>query len=74
MYDEAAISVPMMCLQCDDPACMKVCPTAITKGEDGTVTIEEKNALVQAVRELPCGEHYHKSRGKYGSQVDLLQG
>ncbi|MGB4171693.1 MAG: 4Fe-4S dicluster domain-containing protein [bacterium] len=46
MYDEAAISVPMMCLQCDDPACMKVCPTgAITKGEDGTVTIEEKKCI-----------------------------
>ena len=77
MYDEAAISVPMMCLQCDDPACMKVCPTgAITKGEDGTVTIEEKKMhWVQAVREcLPPGEHYHKSRGKYGSQVRPLQG
>ncbi|MDE8721989.1 hypothetical protein PZH44_13925, partial [Alistipes putredinis] len=25
-YEEAAISVPMMCMQCEEPCCMEVCP------------------------------------------------
>ena len=25
-YDEAAVAVPVMCLQCEEPSCMEVCP------------------------------------------------
>ncbi|NPV44299.1 MAG: 4Fe-4S dicluster domain-containing protein [Firmicutes bacterium] len=45
-YDEAAISVPIMCMQCEDPSCIKVCPTsAITKADDGTAVIDEKKCI-----------------------------
>lgn len=45
-YDEAAVSVPMMCMQCEDPSCMRVCPTdAITKTADGLVAIDERKCI-----------------------------
>jgi Fe-S-cluster-containing hydrogenase component 2 len=37
-FEEAAISVPIMCMQCEDAACMKVCPNgAISRDENGAV-------------------------------------
>ncbi len=45
-YYEAAVSVPMMCMQCEDPSCMKVCAlSAITKTEDGNVVIDEQKCI-----------------------------
>ena len=46
-YDEALISVPMMCMQCEEPACMKVCPVgAITKSDYGAIVIDDKKCIV----------------------------
>jgi Fe-S-cluster-containing hydrogenase components 2 len=46
-YDEAAISVPMMCMQCEEPSCLKICPVgAIAKNDDGAVVIDEKKCIV----------------------------
>jgi len=37
IYDEAAIAVPVMCLQCGDACCVGVCPVhAMYRAEDGT--------------------------------------
>lgn len=45
-YEEAAISVPIMCMQCEEPACMKVCPVkAISKDENGVVTSDPKKCI-----------------------------
>lgn len=45
-YDEAAISIPVMCMQCEEPSCMKVCPvSAISKNEIGTVVIDNKKCI-----------------------------
>lgn len=45
-FDEIGISVPVMCMQCDDPACMEVCPVnAIYKNEDGTVLINDDRCI-----------------------------
>jgi anaerobic carbon-monoxide dehydrogenase iron sulfur subunit len=42
-YDEALISVPVMCMQCDDAACIKVCPVGATaKDKNGAVVIDKK--------------------------------
>lgn len=52
-YEEAAVSVPIMCLQCEDPTCMKVCPVgAISREESGTsgvagnIHMDEKKCIV----------------------------
>lgn len=45
-FEEAEISVPIMCMQCEDAACMKVCPQrAVSRDENGAVVVDPKNAL-----------------------------
>ena len=45
-YDEAGISVPIMCMQCEDPACMKVCPVnAFSRDENGAVVSDPKKCI-----------------------------
>lgn len=37
-FEEVEIAVPVMCMQCEDAACMKVCPKgAISRDENGAV-------------------------------------
>ncbi len=39
-YDAAAVAIPVMCLQCEEPSCMKVCPVhAITRDENGAMVM-----------------------------------
>lgn len=45
-YDEAAISVPVMCMQCEDAFCVKVCPVgASRKTETGAVVIDDNKCI-----------------------------
>ena len=45
-YEEAAISVPVMCMQCEDAACLKVCPVeAIQRDENGAVLPDTKKCI-----------------------------
>ena len=39
-YEQAAVAIPMMCLQCDEAACMKVCP-------GGAIVYEEVDAVAE---------------------------
>ena len=46
-YDEAALAVPMMCQQCDEAPCVKICPVgALYRGDDGIVTWYENKCIV----------------------------
>ncbi|HHW91113.1 MAG TPA: 4Fe-4S dicluster domain-containing protein [Firmicutes bacterium] len=77
MYDEAAISVPMMCMQCEDPSCMKVCPTgAIAKRADGMVAIEEKRCIgcKLCVSACPLGNITFSPTEKKVVKCDLCNG
>ena len=38
-FEKAAICVPVTCMQCEDPCCMKVCPV-------GAISRDENNAVV----------------------------
>jgi Fe-S-cluster-containing hydrogenase component 2 len=45
-YEEAAISVPVMCMQCDDAYCMKVCPVgAASRDASGAVRIDDRKCI-----------------------------
>lgn len=46
-YDEAAVSIPVMCLQCEEPSCMKVCPVgAISRNAEGAIVMDESKCIV----------------------------
>ena len=45
-YEESAISVPVMCMQCEDAACMNICPVgAISKNEIGAVVTNPSKCI-----------------------------
>lgn len=45
-FDEAAISVPVMCMQCEDAACMNVCPRgAIFRDENNSVVVDPDKCI-----------------------------
>jgi Fe-S-cluster-containing hydrogenase component 2 len=45
-YEEAAISVPVMCMQCEDAACMNICPVgAISKDKIGAVVTNHSKCI-----------------------------
>lgn len=76
-YDEAMISVPVMCLQCEDPACMKVCAVgAITKNEKGTVLIDSKKCIgcKLCISACPFGNMSFNSEKKTLVKCDLCGG
>ena len=42
-WEREGFSVPMMCQQCDDASCVKVCPTgALHRSKDGATTAYER--------------------------------
>lgn len=46
-YDEAAIAVPVMCLQCEAASCQKACPVgAISRDEQGAVVMDGNKCIV----------------------------
>jgi Fe-S-cluster-containing hydrogenase component 2 len=46
-YDEAALSVPVMCQQCDEAPCVKICPVgALYKDDGGVVAWAENKCIV----------------------------
>jgi Fe-S-cluster-containing hydrogenase component 2 len=57
-FAEDVVTVPMMCLQCDDPACEKVCAVgAITVQADGKVVFNEDKCILckLCVQACPMG-------------------
>jgi len=45
-WETVGVSVPMMCLQCDNAACVKVCPVgAITKSDKGAMVVNENRCI-----------------------------
>lgn len=45
-FEEADIAVPIMCMQCEDAACMNVCPRgAISRDENGAVVTDPRKCI-----------------------------
>lgn len=57
-YEDAMVSIPVMCMQCEDACCIKVCPVkAISQDENGAVTIDSEKCIVckMCVSACPLG-------------------
>ena len=67
-YEAALTSVPVMCMQCDEGSCIKVCPVkAISRDEKGVVTTNTDKCIVckMCVSACPLGNiSYSPSAGK----------
>lgn len=54
-YDKAMICVPIMCTQCEEAYCEKVCPVdAIYKDENGARVIDEKRCITCKMCMFAC--------------------
>ena len=47
IYDEETFAVPLMCQQCDEAPCIKICPVnALARDEKGIVTYSDSKCIV----------------------------
>ena len=45
-YEQTAVAILIMCLQCEDPSCLKVCPVrAISRDENGAVVMNPDKCI-----------------------------
>ncbi len=66
-FEEAEVSVPVMCMQCEDASCMKVCPRkAISRDENSTVVVDPNKCIGCKLCISACslGNIHYSSRQK----------
>ncbi len=57
-FEKALLCVPIMCTQCEEAACAKVCPVnAISRDDNGAMAVDEKKCIVckMCVSACPLG-------------------
>jgi len=76
-YEAAMTSVPVMCMQCDEACCQKVCPVgAITRDEKGAVTMNPDKCIVckMCVSVCPLGNISYSPSHRKVFKCDLCGG
>ena len=76
-YESALISVPIMCMQCDEACCLKVCPVeAISRDECGVVAVNPDKCIVckMCVSACPLGSISYHPGSKKVFKCDLCGG
>ena len=76
-YETALTSVPVMCMQCDEACCLKVCPVgAITRDDQGVVNMNPDKCIVckMCVSVCPLGNISYSQAGKKVFKCDLCGG
>ncbi len=76
-YEEAAITVPIMCMQCDEACCAAICPTgALKRNDDGVITHDADKCIVckMCVSACPLGNVSYSVAKKKIFKCDLCDG
>lgn len=76
-YDEEAVSVPVMCLQCDDASCVAVCPVgALTRQDDGFVNYDSDKCIKckMCMNACPLGNIHFSPIARRMIKCDLCGG
>jgi len=74
---QATAAVPIMCMQCEDAACMDICPTgAITRDVLDTVQVDENKCVgcKLCVGACPFGNIHYSFRQRRVMKCDLCGG
>ncbi len=77
-FEKEGISVPLMCLQCDNAACEKVCPSgALKRNEDtGALVVDDAKCIrcKMCVQACPFGNIAYDSAKNCILRCDLCDG
>ena len=76
-YEEAAITVPIMCMQCDEACCAAICPTgALKRQADGVITHDAKKCIVckMCVNACPLGNVAYSPAKRIIHKCDMCGG
>jgi Fe-S-cluster-containing hydrogenase component 2 len=77
MYEKAMVSVPVMCLQCEEACCVEVCPVgAMHREEDGAVRVDSAKCIVckMCVNACPLGNVSFSQAARKIVKCDLCGG
>ena len=76
-YEEALTSVPVMCMQCDEASCVKVCPVkALYREESGVISLNHEKCIVckMCVSACPLGNMSYTPVARKVFKCDLCDG
>lgn len=76
-YEHAAVTVPIMCLQCEEACCATICPTgALTRNEEGVIVHDAKKCIVckMCVSACPLGNMSFSPRTRKVFKCDMCDG
>ena len=76
-YEDALTSVPVMCMQCDEACCLKVCPVgAISRDEKGAILMNRDKCIVckMCVSACPLGNISYSPAAGRVFKCDLCGG
>ena len=76
-YEDEATSVPVMCMQCEEACCLKVCPVgAISRDEYGAVVMDPDKCIVckMCMSACPLGNISFSPIAKRVFKCDLCGG